>query len=162
MKILYFGGQKSGKSRLSEQKVLSLAKTKPFYVATYDNSYADAEMQMRLAKHLARRVDRFETIEEPIYLDRVIEDGRCYLVDCLSMWLMNVLEKEVDYLPILQNVLKRDADIVFVLNDVSRGIIPLNALSRQYVDVSGEIGQMVAAACDEVYEVVLGLERQLK
>jgi len=162
MKILYFGGQKSGKSRLSEQKVLSLAKEKPFYIATYDNSYADAQMQERLAKHLARRVDRFETIEESIYLDRVIEDGGCYLVDCLSMWLMNVLEKEVDYLPILQNVLKCDADIVFVLNDVSRGIIPLNALSRQYVDASGEIGQMVAAACDEVYEVVLGLERRLK
>jgi adenosylcobinamide kinase/adenosylcobinamide-phosphate guanylyltransferase len=163
MKVLYVGGQKSGKSVLAEQKILEIAEKKPFYIATYDNrTYVDAEMQMRIQKHLQRRKEDFITIEEPLYLDHVIKSGESYLVDCLSMWIMNLLESGEQYETILSKVLETDANMVFVLNDVTKGIIPPNMLSRKYIDLSGVIGQIVAAACDEVYEVVVGLPRRLK
>jgi adenosylcobinamide kinase/adenosylcobinamide-phosphate guanylyltransferase len=162
MKVLYVGGQKSGKSVLAEKKILEIAKEKPFYIATYDNRYGDDEMYQRLRKHQQRRHDRFITIEESLRLDLVIEDGKSYLVDCLSMWIMNILEAGIDYVSILETVLQKKADIVFVLNSVGEGIIPDNALARKYVDFSGVIGQITAASCDEVYEVVVGLEKRLK
>jgi len=162
MKILYVGGQKSGKSRLAEQKILEIATQKPYYIATYDDSYADVEMQQRLAQHRKQRAERFVTLEEPLFLDRVIEDGRSYLVDCLSMWILNLLEADIAHEPILDAVFGKEADMVFVLNSVGSGIIPDNALSRRYIDLSGVIGQQVAAACDEVYEVVVGLPKRLK
>ena len=162
MKILYVGGQKSGKSKLAEEKAVELAREKPYYIATYDNSYADAEMQQRLEKHKAQRKARFITIEEPLYLDRVIKTGEVYLVDCLSMWLLNLLEADVSYEAILERLLAKDADMVFVLNSVGSGIVPDNVLARKYIDLSGIVGQIVAAQCDEVYEAVVGLQKRLK
>ena len=89
MKILYFGGQKSGKTSVASSKALELAiDEKPYYVATYDNSYNDSSMQDRIDKHLKDRVDDFLTIEEPKDLSKVIEDKKTYLVDCVSMWLL--------------------------------------------------------------------------
>ena len=71
MKILYFGGQKSGKSNLAEQKALELSKnTKPFYVATYSNNFNDKEMIKRIELHIQQRQDKFDTIEEPFELIR--------------------------------------------------------------------------------------------
>ncbi len=162
MKILYIGGQKSGKSSLAEKKILELSQKKPIYLATYNNSYHDSEMQARIDTHTKRRKVDFHTIEEPLYLDKVMQEGEFYLVDCLSMWILNLLEADLDYKEILERVLNIDATIVFVLNDVASGIIPDNALSRSYIDASGIIGQIVAASCDEVYQVVVGLENRLK
>jgi len=162
MKILYVGGQKSGKSRLAEQKILEIAPKKPYYLATYDNRYADKEMQQRLQKHRQQRKERFVTVEEPLFLDRVVQSGESYLIDCLSMWILNLLEANMPYEKILESVLQTDANIVFVLNSVGSGIIPDNALSRKYIDLSGIIGQQVAQSCDEVYEAVVGLPKRLK
>jgi len=159
LKVLYIGGQKSGKSLLAEKKILSLAEKKPYYIATYDNSFGDDEMKRRVLVHQKRRQKLFSTIEEPIYLDKVIKSGENYLVDCLSMWILNSDDK---FEEILNNVLNTDANIVFVLNDVNSGIIPDNRLSRDFVDRSGIVGQIVARACDEVYQVVVGLENRLK
>lgn len=162
MKILYIGGQKSGKSSLAEKKILEISTKKPYYIATYNNNFGDEEMRDRIDCHLARRDDKFITIEEPLYLDKVIKEGESYLVDCLSMWIMNLFESTEDYKQILKKVLAIDANIVFVLNDVNSGIIPDNALSRQYIDTSGIVGQIVAEGCDEVYQVIVGLENRLK
>jgi len=162
LKILYIGGQKSGKSSLAEKKILEISPQKPIYLATYNNSYHDNQMQARIDTHIKRRKADFHTIEEPLYLDEVIQEGAFYLVDCLSMWILNLLEADLDYKEILARILKIDATIVFVLNDVTSGIIPDNALSRTYIDMSGIIGQIVAASCDEVYQVVVGLENRLK
>ena len=159
MKILYIGGQKSGKSSLAEKKILEISTKKPYYIATYDNNFNDDEMQKRVEVHKQRREALFHTIEEPINLDRVIKSGENYLVDCLSMWILN---SGKSYEKILKNILEIDANIVFVLNDVNSGIIPNNELSREYVDKSGIVGQIVAKACDEVYQVVVGLENRLK
>ena len=164
MKTLYYGGQKSGKSLLAEQKALSLAgDKKPYYIATYDNSYGDSEMLERIEQHQSQRKEAFITIEETKNLNYIIEDGQTYLIDCMSMWLLNtlddVLENLMDELELLS---KKEAHIVFVLNDVSSGVIPLESMSRKYVDRSGIVGQKLAQLCDEVYEVKLGLESKLK
>jgi len=163
-KILYFGGQKSGKSALAEQKTIELSSSKaPYYIATYDNSFGDSEMKQRVDKHQNQRENRFITIEEPKDLRKVIKEGETYLIDCLSMWLLNNIDLDelqlLEQLKMLQNC---KANIVFVLNDVSSGVIPLDKESRKYVDMSGIIGQFVAKFCDEVYEVKMGIAIKLK
>ncbi len=162
MKILYIGGQKSGKSSLAEQKILQISTKKPYYIATYNNNFNDKEMQQRVDIHKKRREKNFITIEEPIELEKVIKRGENYIIDCLSMWILNILESKKDYKKILENILSIDANIVFVLNDVNSGIIPNNSLSRQYVDLTGIVGQIVASNSDEVYQVIVGLKNRLK
>ena len=164
MKVFYFGGQKSGKTKAGSKKALELSKDdKPYYVATYDNSYGDISMNERINKHILERKDDFICIEEAKDLTKVIEANKTYLVDCVSMWLLNNLEKSEDELKEeLRNICKIDANIIFVLNDVSCGVIPLNSESRKFVDFSGLLGQELASLCDEVYEVKYGIERRLK
>jgi adenosylcobinamide kinase/adenosylcobinamide-phosphate guanylyltransferase len=162
MKVLYFGGQKCGKSVLAEQKACALSNT-PFYIATYDNSYKDEAMQNRINKHQKHRGNFFTTIEEPKDLTEVIHVGNTYLIDCISMWIFNNLEKsEEELIAQLDTICQRDASLVFVLNDVNCGVIPFDAQSRKFVDLSGIIGQRLAKWCDEVYEVKYGLEIQRK
>lgn len=164
MKVFYFGGQKSGKTSCASRKAVELATiSKPYYVATYDNSYNDDAMQDRIDKHVDDRKIDFLSIEEPRDLTKVVKVGNTYLVDCVSMWLFNNLEKKEDELKSqLREICKIDANIVFVLNDVSCGVIPYDKESRKFVDFSGLIGQELARLCDEVYEVKYGLEKKLK
>jgi adenosylcobinamide kinase/adenosylcobinamide-phosphate guanylyltransferase len=164
MKILYYGGQKSGKSLLAEQKALELTyDKKPYYIATYDNSYADQEMQERIYKHQWQREDKFISVEEPFELPLVIDNRGTYLIDCISMWILNTLDIEIEELfEQIETLANRDSNIIFVLNDVSSGVIPIDSKSRRFVDRSGVIGQRIAKICDEVYEVKVGLEIKLK
>ena len=164
MKIFYFGGQKSGKTKAGIKKGLELTlDKKPYYVATYGNSYNDSSMQERIDKHIVERSDDFLSIEEPKDLTKVINENNTYLVDCVSMWLFNNLENSEESLKQqLQKICKIDANIIFILNDVSCGVIPLDKESRRFVDFSGLIGQELAKLCDEVYEVKYGIERRLK
>lgn len=163
-KILYFGGQKSGKSNLAEQKTIQLSNVNmPYYIATYDNSFGDTEMKQRVNKHQNQRENRFITIEETKDLPKVIKEGETYLIDCLSMWLLNNIDLfEFQLLEQLHIIKNLNANIIFVLNDVSSGVIPLDKESRKYVDMSGIIGQVVAGFCDEVYEVKMGIEIRIK
>lgn len=163
MKILYFGGQKCGKTAAAIAKTLELSpKKKPIYVATYLDTYNDSEMQERITNHKNERQNQFITLEEGFDLT-VLKEGKTYLVDCLSMWILNNLDKNKDELiSQLQTLLKKDANVVFILNDVSRGIIPLDKQSRKFLDLSGIIGQVVAQGCDEVYDVSFGIARQIK
>ncbi len=163
-KILYYGGQKSGKSALAEKKALELGKEKRcFYIATYDNSYSDIEMQKRVQNHQKSRGEKFITIEESINIDTVFDKDGVYLIDCLSMWILNTLNYPIETLyKMLEEIFKKNASVVFVLNRVDSGVIPFDKLSRKYVDRSGLIGQYVAKYSDEVYEVKLGMEFRLK
>lgn len=164
MKVLYYGGQKSGKSTLAEQHTLALAKSiKPYYIATYDNSYGDKEMQERVNRHQQQRQEQFHTLEEPREIVHILQPKQTYLIDCISMWILNTLDQsEEELLAQLRAIAKIDANIVFVLNEVTSGVIPFEPESRKYVDRSGIVGQHLAKLCDEVYEVKLGLKRQLK
>jgi adenosylcobinamide kinase / adenosylcobinamide-phosphate guanylyltransferase len=163
MKILYFGGQKSGKSSLAEQKVLQISKGKPYYIATYDNSFQDEGMKIRIESHKDRRKNSFITIEEPKDLTKVIKKDETYLVDCASMWIFNNLQGDIEILiNQLETLEKIKANIVFVLNEVNSGIIPLDKESRKFVDFTGIVGQKLTSICDEVYEVKFGLINRLK
>ena len=163
-KIFYFGGQKSGKTKAGSKKALDLAQnSKPYYVATYDNSYGDVSMNERINRHISERKDDFICIEEAKDLTKVVESNNTYLIDCVSMWLLNNLLKSEDELKQqLRTICKIDANIIFILNDVSCGVIPIDNESRKFVDFSGLLGQELASLCDEVYEVKYGIERRLK
>jgi adenosylcobinamide kinase/adenosylcobinamide-phosphate guanylyltransferase len=164
VKILYFGGQKSGKTSKAQQKALKLSRqTKPYYIATYNNNYNDKAMKNRIKKHKIDRADKFITIEQATQLLKVLKPNQTYIIDCLSMWIFNNINKTQDnLLSCIDQIFKIEANIIFVLNDVGNGVIPMEHISRKFVDLSGIIGQKVAMLCDEVYEVKMGIAIQIK
>lgn len=164
MKIFYFGGQKSGKTKAGIKKAFELSRTKkPYYIATYDNSFGDSSMGERINKHIIERKNDFITIEEPKDLTKIIKENNTYLIDCVSMWLFNNLQNNEESLKLqLLEICKKEANIIFILNDVSCGVIPFDKESRRFVDYSGIIGQELVKLCDEVYEVKYGIERKIK
>ena len=165
MKVLFIGGIKSGKSLNAEKYVQKLSKSKPLYLATTE--FIDNEMQKRIDDHKVQREDRFITVEEALELSKEIQkhqDG-AVLVECLSIWVNNMLyhEKSVDdMIAEINRVMMLQKDMVFVINDVSCGVIPENRLARKFVDANGKIAQLVAAECDEVYHVVAGIATRIK
>jgi len=161
-KILFFGGQNSGKSELAEEKTLKLSTNKPYYIATYLDEFDDEEMKQKIKKHQKNREENFINIEEPYDLSRVIKEGNTYIVDCLSMLIFNNLEDENSLFSQLDSISTCKANIVFVLNDVSGGIVASDKQSRKFVSLSGLVGQKVASFCDEVYEVKYGLKMRWK
>lgn len=164
MKILYFGGQKSGKTSLSIAKTKEITQNKkPFYVATYLDNYDDKEMKIRITNHQVERRDDFVTIEEGLDLNSILEENQTYLIDCISMWILNNMHKSEEVLiSEIQRIMKGKNNIIFIINDVSSGIIPLDSLSRKFVDLTGIIGQEIAEKCDEVYQVNYGIQRRIK
>jgi adenosylcobinamide kinase/adenosylcobinamide-phosphate guanylyltransferase len=165
MKTLFIGGIKSGKSLNAEKYIQTLSKSKPLYLATTE--FIDEGMQKRIDAHKLQREDRFITVEEALELSKEIQkhDKSPILVECLSIWVNNMLyhEKSVDaMIAEINSVMMQDRDVVFVINDVSCGVIPDNKLAREFVDANGKIAQLVASACDEVYHVVAGIATRIK
>jgi adenosylcobinamide kinase/adenosylcobinamide-phosphate guanylyltransferase len=164
MKALFIGGIKSGKSLLAETFALSHAKQQAYYLATTE--FIDEEMHSRIAFHKAQRKEQFITIEEPLELvNALVQTDDIVLIECVSMWINNMLYHGYELKDIekeIQRVLKAERDIVFVLNDVGSGIIPDNALARNFVDISGKISQLIAKECDEVFHVIAGIGTKIK
>lgn len=165
MKTLFIGGVKSGKSRLAEAAILKHAgNIKPYYLATTE--LLDEGMQARIAVHRERRQDFFITLEEPLQLVKAIKNcHRPVLIECITMWLNNALYHQISEQKILQEleaVLQLPVDLVLVHNEVGFGIIPDNALARQFVDLSGKAAQLMAHYCDEVYFCSAGLALRMK
>jgi adenosylcobinamide kinase/adenosylcobinamide-phosphate guanylyltransferase len=167
--ILITGGARSGKSRYAEQRAGELGGRR-LYVATAEAK--DNEMAQRIAEHKLRRGDEWRTIEEPFELSSALlaQRGRtdCALVDCVTLWLSNLLlhrdagfagenvEQLVETLPRL------DFHVVLVTNEVGWGIVPENALARQFRDLAGWANQQIAAAADEVILTVAGVPMIVK
>ena len=164
MKTLFIGGIKSGKSRNAENYIKKLSGAKPVYLATTE--FIDDEMQERIAQHQQQRENDFVTVEEALNLkEKIALQEGAVLVECLSMWINNMLYHEKTYADMeaeIANIMELEQDIVFVINDVSCGIIPDNKLARQFVDISGKLSQAVAQKCDEVYHVVAGISTKIK
>ena len=165
MKTLFIGGVKSGKSRLAEAAILKFSgKVKPFYLAT--NEVFDAEMQARITVHQRQRQDFFHTLEEPLKLFEVLQKCQApVLIECVTMWLNNALYHQIPEHKILQEleaILNLPNDLFFVHNEVGFGIIPDNALARQFVDLSGKAAQLMASYCDVVYFCSAGLALKMK
>ena len=164
MKTLFIGGIKSGKSKNAEAYTLAQAQEKPIYLATTE--FIDKELSARIEKHKRQREERFITIEEPLKLSRTVAASQeIVLIECLSMWINNMLYHEFPHADIYEEVerlLALEKDIVFVINDVGSCIIPDNALAREFLDLNGRIAQMVASACDAVYHTVAGISTKIK
>jgi adenosylcobinamide kinase/adenosylcobinamide-phosphate guanylyltransferase len=160
------GGARSGKSRHAEE--LLSAEPEPWsYIATAQA--LDAEMAERIAHHRARRGARWQTVDAPLNLVDALEalpDGRAVLVDCLTLWLTNVMlaERDVDAeSQRLADALARPRGRwVVVANEVGLGIVPDNALARRFRDAAGRLNQMVAAQADSVLFTVAGLPMKVK
>lgn len=163
-KTLFIGGIKSGKSLNAQNYIVKNSRQKPIYLATTE--FIDKEMQERVDAHKLSRGDSFETIEEGQDLLSVIEQNdRAILVECVSMWINNMLYHGSGFLEIeseMEKILKLDREIVFVLNDVGSGVIPENRLAREFIDISGKISQIIASSCDEVYHTIAGISVRIK
>jgi adenosylcobinamide kinase/adenosylcobinamide-phosphate guanylyltransferase len=165
MKTLFIGGIKSGKSRLAEAYILEQATTdKPYYLATTE--FFDDEIQARIQIHQQRRQDWFVTIEEPVKLFEVLQKCRePVLIECISMWLNNLLYHkipEADILQELEAVLQLSCDMVLVHNEVGLSVIADNRLARQFVDLSGKAAQLMGQYCEQVFFCSAGLKIQMK
>ena len=165
MKILVIGGVKSGKSRHAEMRILKMAQEqKPVYLATTE--LLDAEMGKRISEHRQRRGKNFKTIEEPLFLTEALTGTDTpVLIECMTMWLNNALHHQLPERKIfaeIESLLALERELVFVLNEVGLGVIPVNPLARKFVDLSGRISQQIANACDEVNWCVAGISVKIK
>lgn len=166
---LILGGARSGKSRLAE-KLASDSGLDVIYIAT--SQPLDGEMNQRVAVHRERRPAEWGLIEEPVELARVLREnageGRCLLVDCLTLWLTNLLmlddpqrlvqEREA----LLDGLAELPGEIIFVSNETGLGVVPLGELTRRYVDEAGWLHQALAERCHRVVFTVAGLPMILK
>jgi len=166
---LILGGVKSGKSLLAEAmaRQTDLA---VHYIATA--SAKDAEMQQRIISHQQRRSAYWQLHEVPLNLASAIQEyclaDHCVLVDCLTLWLANLLMQDHDDLlrqefdnlvACIQNV---KGTLIMVSNETNMGIMPLGALTRRYCDEIGILHQRLAQQCDNVVLTVAGLPHFLK
>lgn len=163
MITLVLGGARSGKSTYAEKIIEDLGGG--LYLAT--SRVWDAEMAERVKEHQDRRDDLWHTIEEPIEIASIIESAQQpLLVDCLTLWLSNLMEEEVDIIAetmkLCQALKAASQDIVLVSNEVGLGIVPDNALARKFRDHAGKVNQAVAQCADRVLFIAAGLPMTLK
>ena len=171
MVTLLTGGARSGKSSLAQQWAESQP-GKLLYVATA--TVGDEEMAARVLRHRQQRNERWQTLEEPLWMvERLAEasagmDG--VVVDCLTLWLsslyfhfdeqpepvMRQVDRLIDCLP------EVSAPLWMVSNELGNGIVPENRMARAFRDLNGEVNQRLAAVADKVFLVTAGLPLQLK
>ncbi|KAB8042921.1 bifunctional adenosylcobinamide kinase/adenosylcobinamide-phosphate guanylyltransferase [Janthinobacterium aquaticum] len=180
MRTLVLGGARSGKSAFAEQLAQSSGK-EVVYLATAQAR--DGEMATRIAHHRAQRPASWPTVEEPLQLGAVLRahaaPGRLLLVDCLTLWLSNLMfcsgeaypevgaielpaqfhHERAHLLTVLDEI---DCDVVLVSNEVGMGIVPYGAISRAFLDEAGRLNQAVAALCERAVFVAAGLPLYLK
>ncbi|WP_416468088.1 bifunctional adenosylcobinamide kinase/adenosylcobinamide-phosphate guanylyltransferase [Pseudomonas sp. LFS044] len=166
---LILGGARSGKSRLAER--LAADSGLPVtYIAT--SQPLDGEMSERVRLHRQRRPSDWGLIEEPLALAAVLRaeaaEGRCLLVDCLTLWLTNLLMLEDEQRlaeerdALLDCLVQLPGTILLVSNETGLGVVPMGELTRRYVDQAGWLHQAVAERCQRVVLTVAGLPLMLK
>ncbi|MEG1116167.1 MAG: bifunctional adenosylcobinamide kinase/adenosylcobinamide-phosphate guanylyltransferase [Janthinobacterium sp.] len=182
-RTLVFGGARSGKSAYAEKLARESGK-EVVYLATAQAG--DGEMATRIAHHRAQRPAEWTTLEEPLRLGDAIlrhaRPGRLLLVDCLTLWLTNLMfstgeaypdvgdialpelfhSERAHLLYALAEMADTDCDLVLVSNEVGMGIVPYGAISRCFTDEAGRLNQAVAAVCDKAVLVAAGLPLHLK
>ena len=169
MKQLILGGSRSGKSSLAEQRAGESGLTVT-YIATA--TAGDGEMAARIAQHQARRPAHWKIVEEPLQLANTLRKhaapDRCLLVDCLTLWLTNLLCANDEALfqreraALLETLPALPGHIILVSNEVGMGIVPLGELSRRFSDEAGWLNQEAARICERVTLMVAGLPYPLK
>ena len=161
-----FGGARSGKSSYAES--LAPPQGDLWYIATAQA--LDKEMKERIATHQRSRSGRWHLVEAPLNLIETLQEtaqpGRFILIDCITLWLANMLIAEKDcaaevarLLPVVQ---QSPARLVIVSNEVGLSIVPDNPMSRKFRDEQGRANQKIAAICEEVIFIAAGLPLRLK
>lgn len=164
---LVLGGARSGKSAHAEALVLASG-LRPVYVATA--AALDEEMRTRIERHRRSRGAGWRLIEEPLALAGLLEreagPDRMLLVDCLTLWLTNLLMAERDVAAerarLLTALEGSAGPVVLVSNEVGQGIVPVGALTRRFVDEAGWLHQEVARRADRVVLMTAGIAQILK
>ncbi|MBD5804736.1 Bifunctional adenosylcobalamin biosynthesis protein CobP [Azoarcus sp. Aa7] len=176
---LILGGARSGKSRHAEN--LAVASGLPVTVIATAEALDD-EMKTRIRRHRNDRPTGWRTVETPVALAtalaREAADGRCVIVDCLTLWLSNLMadagklaDPAAGELPpalraeraaLLETLPTLRGEVLLVANEVGLGLVPDTALGRFFRDEAGRLNQMVAAACERVTFVAAGLPLALK
>ena len=161
--VLVGGGARSGKSR----HALGLARQSGNRLAFLATAHAgDAEMRDRIAAHREERGPEFTTFEEPLDVAGVIEreSGRfdAIVVDCLTLWLTNAMFADISPRGFLDAAVLSPARVILVTNEVGCGIVPENALAREFRDRAGRLNQEAAEKAVEVYWMVFGVPLRVK
>ena len=166
-RVLVLGGARSGKSRIALQ-VAASASPERTYIATAQAF--DDEMRERIAQHRMERDASWRTIDAPLELCDALRDvtapGKAVLVDCLTLWLSNIVLADRDPEPeterLVQSIREARGPLVLVSNEVGHGIVPSTPLGRRFRDAQGRLNQRVAEACDAVVFVAAGCPILLK
>ncbi|NOQ82106.1 MAG: bifunctional adenosylcobinamide kinase/adenosylcobinamide-phosphate guanylyltransferase [Methylophaga sp.] len=166
---LILGGVKSGKSVLAE-KLATNTQFSVHYIATASGD--DDEMQRRIESHQQRRPSHWHTIESPLHLASAIQQhciaDQCVLVDCLTLWLTNLLMQDNDDLlrleidQLIDGIQDLEGSLIMVSNETNMGVTPLGELTRRYCDEVGVLHQRIAQQCDNVVLTIAGLPHILK
>lgn len=173
MKELILGGARSGKSALAERRARESG-LPVTYVATAQPG--DAEMAVRIRRHREGRPADWTVIEEPLALAAILQAhaarDRCLLVDCLTLWLSNLLHASEngaddalfarERRALLDTLPGLPGRIILISNEVGMGVVPLGALTRCFCDEAGRLHQDLARLCDRVTLMAAGLPLALK
>ena len=167
--IFVTGGARSGKSAFALRKASSLAGDAVSFIATAEA--LDTEMSERIERHKLERNPSWQTLEETLDLESVLERSTHELVvlDCVALWVSNMLLAGASEAAMLEQTAafitaaaRLEKTVIVVSIEVGMGIVPDNALSRDYRDALGRVNQSFAAASSEAYLLVSGLELRLK
>jgi adenosylcobinamide kinase/adenosylcobinamide-phosphate guanylyltransferase len=169
--VFVIGGCKSGKSRHALQTAEKIAANRRIFIATC--APQDAEMKQRVARHQKERGLNWVTVQEPLHLPAAILENsleaNVILVDCLTLWVNNLLMETDDEKQIKENISrlihtleKATGPVVLVSNEVGTGIVPKNKIARKYRDIMGLVNQAVAKAADKVIWMVAGIPVTVK
>ena len=166
-RVLVLGGARSGKSRCARQLADATGHERVL-IATAEAG--DAEMRERIERHRAERDDRWRIREEALALAQALavetRPERVVLVDCLTLWLSNILlageEPEPAMAALRQVIADAAGPLVLVSNEVGQGIVPATPLGRAFRDLQGRLNQQVANACEAVVLVVAGCPTLIK
>src|SRR5438067_1626167 len=155
--VVFLGGARSGKSRLAVERAQS-ARRPVTFIAT--GEAGDDEMRERIERHREERPPDWRTVEEPLQVGRaltLVPAGETAILDCLSLWVANAfaVHHEPDE-ETLHAAVTREGLTIAVSNEVGMGIVPDNALAREYRDALGRINAAWVGAADEAYLVVAG------
>lgn len=170
-KVFVIGGCRSGKSRQALETAKTLSWTNPVFIATC--TPFDDEMKQRIARHQQERSRDWRTVEAPLQLAQAIADAGgqagVLLVDCLTLWINNLLMDNNDPEQILEQIKRltqaveaAKCPVILVSNEVGTGIVPQNKLARRYRDLVGTANQAVARCVDQVVWMVAGIPVVIK
>ncbi|GLQ52960.1 bifunctional adenosylcobinamide kinase/adenosylcobinamide-phosphate guanylyltransferase [Devosia nitrariae] len=166
--VLVLGGARSGKTSFAERLAIKYGSL-PAYLATAEA--LDTEMVERVETHRRQREGRFETIEQPLALTETLQAAASHhdviLVDCLTLWISNMLEageNVAEAVEELATTLRQmeSSMVILVSNEVGLGIVPENAMARNFRDIAGAAHQRLAEICSDVYFIAAGLPLTLK